>query len=304
MIVRHCARCGKELTDAASREAGIGPICRKLDNAALARLIPADVPVARDFAGMISSVYLSELPIEAQPTLFMVLDSLTENESADDWRTTVKRCEWLASWVPEHSMIRTRLTQVIAALGYTALAALWEGHAATGEATAEFRDGRLYLKGPKNKGASLAFKKAMGYGNWAFHYASKEWSCPADKADDFAQVVKSHYLNAKGVDHAVAQAKAYVVAVSKPVEVLPAAAQESTQEPAAIEAPKVVFTKADDYIEIRSPYNGAFIAAVKALPYHDRGWNKFTKCWTVKAVHEPIVRKAVVEAYGCEPVYA
>ena len=74
-------------------EVGIGPICRKLDNALLAKLIPADVESARTAA---KKVLINELPAETFNTFSNVLEDL--EIGTDDWRKTVKRIEWILSW--------------------------------------------------------------------------------------------------------------------------------------------------------------------------------------------------------------
>lgn len=288
MVYRNCARCGLELTDAASREAGIGPICRKLDNAVLARLIPSNVPLA---VARLSRVTVSGLPEECAHTLNEVVAALTGENAASvlDWRVTVKRIEWLLSWGLGHET-RHALMEIVRALGYVGLAALWNGEAATGKATVTFVGGRLHVAGPRNKSARISLKKIGA----KFHSEDKvngikaTWSVPAASHAAFYTVIVTHYPNFVGLAEAVEAAKAAKVT---------ATVEAKSAEAAVVPVIEEVGSK----IAVRTPYNAGFVAAIKALPFKARGWDPVSKCWRVEKSLEPKVIEMVKSFYHVEP---
>src|SRR5574337_466061 len=61
--IRQCSRCGQELTDPASRECGVGPVCRHKDNDLYSKTIVAN------FAGAtmnVMSIEANNLPEETR----------------------------------------------------------------------------------------------------------------------------------------------------------------------------------------------------------------------------------------------
>lgn len=281
---RTCVRCGKALTDAASMEAGIGPICRHLDNAVLARLIPSNVGLARE---VMASLDLTSLAPETLPTLTEVAADLEGETPPDDWRKTVKRIEWALSFSGNEAA-RATLTKVVAALGYVGLAALWNGEAATGKATVAFLDGRLVVTGPRNKAANTAFKAIPGR---RFHPAGAlvqkaAWSFPASAADAVLTAVVTHYPNHEGLASAVEAAKAAKSA--------PAAAVEAVKS-----QPKCSVVSAGVLLKVKTPYNPAFVGDLKAtIKWSDRRWNAAEKVWEVTANHEAEVKAMIAKHYG------
>jgi len=292
MILRFCARCGKELTDAASREEGIGPICRHLDNDVLAQLIPAEIELARMAFECIDPVMI---PAEASET-FIAIGADLQQSDVKDWRKTVKRIEWLCSFFP-HGTVREQLTDTIGALGYVTLRALWDGDTSTGDASIMFEGGRLYLMGSNNKGGRLALKKSCQGAKYHPHYSPKPaWSVPADQWEAFRTVVLTHWPKAihGGLDASIESAKSYKV---PSVESAPVGQSEA---PKAGPASVVTFKVNEGTIEIRSPYSKSFVAALKSeLPYKDRAWNPVGLFWSVKAEHMEQAKAIAEKAYGC-----
>lgn len=277
---RACCRCGKALDDAASKEAGIGPVCRKLDNALLARLIPARVADAQMLA---ASVRTDDLPAPTHATFANVMADLLDFGSKD-WRLTVKRIEWILSWSMP-SLTHTTLVDVVRSLGYVGLAALLSGEAATGKTTVTFENGRLYLFGPRNKTGAVEFKKIKGR---MFHPAGvptanglkKAWSVPAARADEFYTVVMTYWPNVTGLEEAVAAAKS-------------APATEAAPAPAP-----TYLTEAGGVLKVKTPYNAAFVADLKALPYKARKWNGAEKVWEVATEFKAKVEALIATHYN------
>jgi len=300
---RACTRCHKELTDAASMEAGIGPICRKLDNALLARLIPSNVGRAVELLGEL--LWVSTVAPETSETLAKVIEAVRAPDAAarEDWRLEVKRVEWALSF-PANNEIRTMLTSVVAALGYVGLASLWNGEAATGVAvvTCANVEGfgmRLVITGPKNSAARAAFKTLNGY---RFHpkgsVATVEkaaWSFPVACHAAFRLAVITHYPNNKGLAEAVELAAASVVVAP----VARASAPVAVAAPVAAPKAKCSIEHAGTMLKVHSPYNPAFIGALKAaLSWTDRRWNSTEKVWEVAAVNENVLVGLIVKHYG------
>ena len=305
---RACTRCHKELTDAASMEAGIGPICRKLDNALLARLIPSNVGRAVELLGEL--LWVSTVAPETSETLAKVIEAVRAPDAAarEDWRVEVKRVEWALSF-PANNEIRTMLTSVVAALGYVGLASLWNGEAATGVAHVTCADlgsfgMRLVITGPKNSAARAAFKTLKGY---RFHpkgslptVEKAAWSFPVATHAAFRLVVITHYPNNKGLAEAVELAAASVpVLVPVAAPTARASAPVAVPVPVPVAAPKCSIEHAGTMLKVHSPYNPAFIGALKAtLAWTDRRWNSKEKVWEVSANNENVLVGLLVKHYG------
>jgi hypothetical protein len=281
-------------------EAGIGPICRKLDNALLARLIPSNITRAVE---LLARVSLATVAPETTDTLTKVVEALNAPDAAarEDWRVEVKRIEWALSF-PANSEIRATLTSVVSALGYVGLASLWNGEAATGVAnitcaTVEGLGMRLLITGPKNSAARAAFKSIPGY---RFHpkgsvtvVEKAAWSFPVAAHAAFRLAIITHYPNNKGLAESVELAAASVVVVAAPVEATPAPVV------AAPKAPKCSIEAVGVLLKVRTPYNPSFIAELKnALSWSDRRWNSGEKVWEVSANNQNVVTGLVIKHYG------
>jgi Family of unknown function (DUF6011) len=299
MASRNCARCSKDLTDAASMEVGVGPICRKLDNVLLATYIPSDVWEAQR---LLKHLDRSALPSECDATVKKI-EKAIDAGTTKDWRETVKRIEWLLSWLPSGNE-RGVLVGVAGALGYVGLASMWSGDAASGKATVRFAEDRtveaygdrvervehggfLFYKGPRNRGAREATKTIRGR---CFHATTKEWSVPASEAEAFKKLIVTHYPNflVEGVcdpDN-----------IDELVRIANRAAEDSPKSAPA--KPEVKITVVGKWLIVKSPYNADFVSAVKSLPWQARKFSPAMKCWEVDAEYQGFVRDAIERCYG------
>lgn len=300
---RRCFRCSLPLTDAASLNEGIGPICRKLDNAILARLIPSDM--AKVLAAY-QTVNVLELAPETLDT-FMGLEAsfrATDAAARDDWRKEVKRIEWMLSHKQTFSNI-TALKTVVLSLGYVGLVALWSGEAATGLATVFGSDGRLFVSGPQNKAARIAFKKIQGF---KFHPVSADfpkacWSFPAGAFREFRLAIITHYPNFDGLMEAVEAAQGHVEALKAAQEAeaaLKAAQKPAQTAPVASAAPIVSIVEVGDTLKVKTPYRISYISELRTtdkalLP---RKWNPDEKVWEFPVSHKAKVEALVEKHYG------
>lgn len=297
---RHCFRCDKQLTDAASLNEGIGPICRMLDNAILARLIPSDMGKVLaayskvDVLGLVPETLDTFMKLEAA---FRASDAGTR----EDWRAEVKRIEWILSYGQSYSNIQT-FKAIVLALGYVGLIALWNGEAATGEAFVFPFDGRLYLQGPQNKGARWALKKIQG---WQFHpsFAGKVakacWSFPADQFDAFRMTVATNYPNFFGMTEAVNAAKEFTAlkeaeqaAVAPLIEAAPIAPPTKVAIISIIEV--------GDVLKVSAPFRTSYIAELRQTSKADlpRKWLADEKVWEFPVAFKEQVKALVTKHYG------
>lgn len=301
---RACVRCHKELTDAASMEVGIGPVCRKLDNALLAAQIPADISAAR--------LALSNVPIEKLEPQTMVtfaeVDGALNDPSAllrSDWRKEVKRLEWLLSFEASRKAALVALTGVVRSLGYVGLASLWEGTASTGVAKVRFADGRLYVAGPRNSDFRYAIKQLPG---WKFHATSgsdrPEWSLPAASYSGFNTLVMTYYPVSDGRQEAVKAAEDMVNAIlataSNPVVAQPVVTIAPIGAPVASAAKgKVRVETGAEWMKVFTPYNSQFISDLKlGIAYGARRWEPVGRCWEVRVTEQGVVKNLLDKYFG------
>lgn len=288
---RMCVRCHRELTDAASMEVGIGPICRKLDNSLLAAQIPANVPQAR--------LAISTVPVEKLDpqtvNVFATVDAALNTTDAlfrQDWRTEVKRLEWLLSFDASRQSALVALTGVVRSLGYVGLASLWEGTASTGVAKVRCADGRLYVAGPRNADFRMAVKKVTG---WKFHYAKDnerpEWSVPVTAYEDFNTMLMTYYPVSDGRTEAIEAAKVAVAALLATAPAAPVPANVIVTAPVSASVGATVSVKGKvrieagpEWVKVFTPYNAHFISELKTtISYGSRKWEPVAKCWEVRA---------------------
>lgn len=298
---RNCTRCGKELTDAASMEAGIGPICRNLDNALLARLIPVNLPAAREH---LAKLDLSTSDPVSTDVLMNVEAAVLNDEAAarEDWRSEVKRIEWALSF-SGNQHLRTELTAMVAALGYVGLAALWSGDAATGEATVLFKNNLLVVQGAPKAASTAAFRSMKGRWHPKGTLMDKAaWSVQPTRAEEFKLAIITHYPNNTGLAEALAAAAEYltlnpaVAPVAAPVAAAPAKAACS------IENVGVLLKIRIPYDKVKTP---AYVNELKtSLTWTDRRWNAVEKCWEVAAIHKEKVVGMITKHFGSDVLAA
>lgn len=282
---RHCSRCGMELTDAASMEAGIGPICRKMDNYLLATMYPANLPAARD---ALYRVQMDRFQDVLTPTFVKIEEAL--HSDAPEFRSTVKRIEWILSH-PISSADRAAWYDVVTALGYIALVSMWKGEAASGQATITFDSGRIYFKGPRNKAGAKALKTVKGY---RFHGTSKMWSFPVTSSENLGALgmaISIHWPNNTGVPEAFAAACA-VLANNTSASALDTRGSVAKATTPAPQAPEITITDNEDgtFQVCTQKYNPAYVADLKgAIPYKSREWSYMTKGWRIAGEYREVV---------------
>jgi hypothetical protein len=308
---RHCFRCHLPLTDAASRNEGIGPVCRKLDNAVLARLIPSDIAKVLAVYGSVDPLTLTS---ETLPVFMALEASFNAPDAAtrDDWRKEVKQMEWMLSHHQTPQNVEA-IKGIVLALGYIGLVSLWNGDAASGLASVFCLEGRLAVSGPQNKAARIAFKKIPGY---RFHgistdFAKAAWSFPASKFAEFRMAIISHYPNFTGLNEAIEAAKTYTeeknaLAVEAAKQAALMAASLGAVEkaaPAPSQAPSnplVTIIESGDSLKVKSPFCISYISELRAISKSalPRQWVPEEKVWRFPATHKAQVEALVEKHYG------
>ncbi len=289
--VRSCSHCLRALTDAASLDAGVGPICRGFENKLYAKALAADARAARD--AFTAALLLGVAPETAEVLEAVHADVLETvlGGGEEDLRKLVKRVDWALSYAHPKGT-RTLLIQGVKALGYIGLAAILAQSAGTGAATVVVDGTVLRLTAPQNKAASFAFKKIPGR---IFSSVTKRWTFPVWQVAKVKAVVQEFYP-CSTVEWATIEMVAAIL--QAPVaEIAP---------PAPPPAGKTSVTRHQGthtaFLRVVAPYNPAFIAAVKALPYQDRAWNAGLKMWEVRANQETAVLTLIATHYGETPV--
>ena len=286
MTIRHCSRCGKELTDAASKDCGVGPVCRQMDNHVYAVLLPANTAAALD--EVMVAVESNPAP-ETLDTLTKVVDALMVTETAD-WRLQVNRMDWALSYV-QPVVVKDSLIGAMKALGYVGLAMICDGKAATGEATLVVANGRLVLHGPNNAHARLAMKKIVG---WRFEKANKNaWTFPPSAFEAVKNVMIAYYPN-----HTIDWAQVWSDATA--ASLIAKAVVTANPAPAKTAPTTKVVVKAT-IVEAWTPYSTGFVNAIKAeLPIKERRFVQGR--WEADAKHLDAVVALIEKHYGAKPV--
>jgi len=181
---RHCSRCSRPLTDPASRQLGIGPICNALTTKlAASAKIPANYPLA-----VITCFRLQEMSSGVpNPELGALIDSVAkavtvlvmENaaHAADldgykdcqdmhaigsDNRLLIQAVDTILSFQKLEREFKRTLIRLVKELGYVGVAGVMAGHGSTGPSKLTFNavTGSLSLTGSMNKPGMMAVREA------------------------------------------------------------------------------------------------------------------------------------------------
>lgn len=301
---RTCCRCRKELTDAASMEAGIGPICRKQDNALLANSIPANPPEALHAILAIDGATLDPVSL---PCFQTVVATLAGNIAGTDWRKTIKQIEWVLSFEANRKVALPKFTEVAKALGYLGLAALWNGEASTGLATVFIDGDRICVSGPRNGAARIALKQAGAM--FAYQKTLPDgsvkpaWHAPVEKAEAFAMGIHAHYPMNVGLAECLAEAKKIVAAKEAAAKAAKTAASGVTPSANGGAMSKARIEVRGKTLNVVTPYNANFIADLKVeVPYAFRAWEPKEKCWKVDTQYLNAVAVLIEKHYKLRPM--
>lgn len=309
--LRQCSRCGMELTDPASRESGVGPICRKKDNALFAKQISAN------FAGAtmcVLSVQAASLPEECRvrfEAMKMTLcrraeratraneDAMVLNLKGEDLRGVIRELDWLLSYrlTP---LAKDLLVKTVRCLGYVGLSAVLSGKASTSEAELSFDNGRVVLRGLGCTDGFRAMVKIPGIEKPRYRGDRRPYTAAASQAQAFIANASEFWPCFKG-DAVEIQAQADRWIVDHPVLTVPVSSTPVAAVPVG-PAGNIAVRQTEFTVALARWTAGAWtvIAGIKALPNKDRKYNPVTKAWTVKVGHLDAVRN-ILTANGYVP---
>jgi hypothetical protein len=301
--IRFCSHCRRDLTDAVSLELGVGPVCRGIANEVMAHAIPAELDAARTIAAELL-VMVAAAAVETASKLTEMLTQVAFVELGTDLRVPVKQIDWALSY-QQPTALRTGLLKLMKALGYVGLANIIEGKACTSEAELSAGSGRIVVKGAKNAHAAHTFKRIQG---WSFSSVTKTWSFPVTSAAQVEAAIAAHYPATKTpLAPVVAAAQEQLAAMPQTFKSgsstapFAAAVAVPTLAPAAPKVVAVIETLNEGFITVKTPYNPAFIGALKAAisNWKDRTWNApvAPQRWLIAAQHAPVVQKLVAEHF-------
>lgn len=303
-VQRRCCRCQLDLTDPVSLEIGIGPVCRKRDNALLARTMPVDQTALcelwpRLIAAQAVEADAATTSVSAKHVFgwlarfSQVLDGIKAATTSPeaDCRETVRSIEFVLSWLAPRSELAELLVEACEQLGYVGLAETMRGNAAAGKAVVYLADGRLIVTGPRGPGFRGAVKAIEGR---RFHAAASlgpltdkaAWSVPAMRFEALRAAVVRFYPC-----HELAGGLTWdELGVRARALTMPSRAGSPLVE-ISIEA-------RGPWLLVKTPYDPRFLAQVKALPYRDRKWDGPSKAWLIDAKHEKRLNDIVEQVYG------
>lgn len=299
---RSCSRCGLELTDPASRECGVGPICRAKDNHLYAKLISANLPVA---ASLLYGTHPEELHEDVAPRFMALCEAFTKkatlaqsknedmfnlNLTGSDFRDEVRELDFILSY---RSSLETRkkLIGVVRALGYAGLAAVLSGDASKSKAKVWFESGRVFLQGTGCTPGWRKMKQIPGIKTPRYRGEKAPYSAPAQYAKEFFDVVIEHWpLYDEDLDNLKSQAEAFVAA--NPIE-------EVTQIP---EGPFASITiRSHDFVLsfpwVKDKNMRGMIDSLKRIPGKERAYDPTKKDWLFKKNRFDEVKAIAAETF-------
>jgi hypothetical protein len=201
IINRPCTRCELTLTDPASVEAGIGPICRGFANQILAK----EVPSAWSDTDLFNFMMLTpeSFPSEDEPRFSAVFQKICASRGmnqgegqavkGDDLRDVARELVYLASVAPTNAIYET-LIGAIRGIGYKQYAAFVSGDSASGDATVTLEEGNVFLSAVRNRLGQNALYKVGA------RKSGQRWFVSQSKALDFLPIVSIYWPFAKGIN--------------------------------------------------------------------------------------------------------
>ena len=304
--VRHCSRCNQPLTDPASWERGIGPICAKKDTHLFAKTIPANFPMATAISCAIKVDALPESlrPVwtELRTILFAKSESAMNNPvnanngtfhfefSGEDCRLIVKVIDFMLSFTMNGDE-RRKLIKLVRFLGFIGLAGVLSGESSTGKAELKFDNGKLFLLGSSNNAGFEAMRVIPGIviprkrGGGAYEAPAAHW-------EKFIAACMEFWPCFDGVvDEIVEQCKTWIAAN-------PAKVTEQTKltgKPVA----NIINRSSDFTIKFDwdKTVTRRLVDEIKSIPAKERSYDAASKMWAIQNQHKENIVKLFGEHY-------
>lgn len=299
--VRHCSRCNLPLTDPASWERGIGPVCARKDTHLFAKTIAANFSMATIHA---MGVKLDMLPVALQPVWTALYDVLFEKSEAamsanakagtftfhfsgEDCRQIAKVIDFMLSFAMDRDN-KHHLIQIVKNLGFVGLAGVLAGQSSTGDAELKFDNGKLFLTGSSNKSGFNAMRVIPGIviprkrGGGAYEAPAAHWEAFIAATMEFWPCFDGK------VDEIVEQCKAWIIA--NPVKV--AVQKKLSGKPVA----NIVNRSTDFTIGFGwdKTVTRRLVDEIKTIPYKERSYDAVSKLWAINNAH----KQKIVQLFG------
>lgn len=276
---RFCSRCGDALTDPASRECGVGPVCRRKDTHLYAKTIAANFGIATiramsvvetDLAPEVRDTWkaaVKRLLKAAEKVANLTDDATIMRRTGADLREVIRACDLICSYANPGRSVRSTMVDIINACGYVGLAAVISGQASTSPSRVWFENGRLFMSGLGNKSGWAAMRQIPGIVTPRNRGDRSPYSAPATEATAFLANVRRFWPMYEGDIAALASTAATWVA-SNPV--LAAA-------PAAPVNPFVATVRTADFTVnfpwVRGANMMGFMSQLKTIPANERSYD-------------------------------
>jgi len=202
---RHCSRCGDALTDPASRECGVGPVCRKKDTHLYAKTIAVNFGIATIRAMSVRDDMLApevrdtwkaaynRLLKAAEKVANLTDDVTIMRRAGADLREVVRACDLVCSYENPSHDVRNAMIDVVHACGYVGLAAVLAGQASTSPSRVWFENGRVFMSGLGNKSGWAAMRQIPGIVTPRYRGDRSPYSAPAANAVAFLTNVRRYW---------------------------------------------------------------------------------------------------------------
>lgn len=289
---RYCSRCRCELSDVASMERGMGPLCAGKSTKLYAKTIPANYALANIAALSIQDDYMHPechaLWHETRQKLLEATQNAAGQEqqnqfawTGEDLRKLVKSIDFILSYRHPRDITREQLITVVRHLGYVGLAGVLSGEASTGEARLWFENGFVKLQGSRNKNAYRAFAAVRGV--TLPRSIGQPYAAPVGLLEPFLGLVLRFYPMYEGDFEEVRAAAA--AWVPPPPVVQPTS--NATVIPDALDGIAYIRMRSEDFTLqfnwMRNANTIGFVNSLKSdIPYDSRAYDPVTKLWRFK----------------------
>ena len=201
-VARHCSRCGLPLTDAASREHGIGPLCRKKNNDIFAKQIPVDITVSSAIMLSLTKVAfhadIADKFDAIKQSFLGKLQHIASNNTEHgmivlgaDFRKIVDWFDVALSYPIQHNT-KMHVIKLIDSMGYKRLAGVLRGDVCMSPAKVTLQDGMLVLEAKRNKMGYFAMRKEVP-GILLPRFNKAAYKAPTRSAKQFLDVVERYW---------------------------------------------------------------------------------------------------------------
>lgn len=306
-IYRSCSRCGKALEDPASRECGVGPICRRKTNDLVAHQIPANLGVASSLFLSLDAGSFNEATegFDSIRKKFMrKIERLSRNAAdtsairvaGQDFREVVDWIDYALSFRISRDT-RERLIKIVEALGYVGLGGVLRGDACMSPAQLRLEGNTIQLTGKACKAGWLAMKRNIpGVRTPRYRGDRTPYTASVKHAEKFVELALRHWPFIEG---GVKDTEELLKLAKEIADNLP------KEEVAASNLPTArISRQGNGWFTAHTPWHGTrqemndMLAKFKELPRGERKYNPSIHAWSFKTCHYEHVLDIVKQRYN------